>query len=64
MGEDGGEGGPNCPSSPPPSPSPIGGGGDYWGNFKYLWLKFLLQNGYQDHGIVKRVALEGPERQF
>ena len=29
VGEDGGEEGPNCPGSPPPSPSPIGGGGDF-----------------------------------
>src|SRR3989304_4723147 len=25
---------------PPPSPSPIEGGGNYWGNFKYFWLDF------------------------
>jgi hypothetical protein len=35
-----------CP--PPPVPSPIEGGGDYLGNFKYNWLEFTwsLEFGY------------------
>ena len=54
VGEEGGEGGPNCPSSPPPSPSPIGGGGSYWGNFKYLWLVFSVHT-IMDRLVTQRV---------
>jgi len=44
VGGDEGEGEKSfCP--PPPSPSPIEGGGERMGNFKYLWLGLRSQFG-------------------